>query len=491
MVLTPTPAGRHFRGRSRSRSWAPLRLVAPAAALAGVLGLGTLGTAAYTTTVAPGTVRAASATTSTRLAGSDRYATAAAVSAGTFNPGVPVAYLATGGDFPDALAAAGAAGGRGPVLLTSTSALPSASATELARLRPARVIVAGGPDAVGESVVSAVRALLPSASVTRSSGVDRYDTAAVLSKGTFPAGAPLAYLTTGTNFPDALTAAAAAGGKGPVLLTRATSVPDATVSELRRLGVSRIVVVGGAQAVSDAAFLAVAAAVPAAPMSRVAGADRFATAAAIAGAGSATPSVIYLATGQDYPDALSAAAAAGGHGPVLLAGPGALPTATLGALQGISTDQLVVVGGVSAISSGAESQARAAVASTATASAVAVPVSAKAGLAVAAARAQLGKPYQWAGAGPDTFDCSGLTMVAWRAAGVTLPHNAAAQAAMIPAVPLTALAPGDLIFYGNPDIYHVGIYIGGGQMIEAAHSGVPVRIADIHRPELLGAGRPG
>ncbi|GAC1315531.1 MAG: hypothetical protein NVSMB12_11340 [Acidimicrobiales bacterium] len=490
MVLTPTPAGRHFRGRPRSRSWAPSRLATPVAALAGVLGLGLLGTAAYTATAAPGTVRAAAATTSTRLAGSDRYATAAAVSAGTFSPGVAVAYLATGSDFPDALAAAAAAGGRGPVLLTSAAALPEATATELGRLRPARVVVAGGPNAVGEGVVNAVRALLPSAPVTRSAGVDRYDTAAMLSKGTFPAGAPLAYLTTGTNYPDALTAAAAAGGKGPVLLTRTASVPDATVSELRRLGVARIVVVGGAQAVSDATFLAVAAAVPSAPMSRVAGADRFATAAAVAGAGSATPSVIYLATGQDYPDALSAAAAAGGQGPVLLAGAGALPAATLGALQGFTTDQLIVVGGVNAISSGAESQARAAVSSTASASAV-VPVSAKAGLAVAAARAQLGKPYQWAGAGPDTFDCSGLTMVAWRAAGVALPHNAAAQAALIPSVPLSALAPGDLVFYGNPDIYHVGIYIGGGQMIEAAHSGTLVRIADIHRPELLGAGRPG
>ena len=488
MALVPTPAGRHFGPRPRPRTRAVNRLAAPAAALAAVLGLGALGGAAFTAS-GPGQVRAASVTTSTRLAGSDRYATAAAVSAGSFSPGIPVAFLATGSDFPDALTAAAAAGGTGPVLLTSSSSLPPATAAELGRLQPRRVLVVGGPQAVGDAVLGSVRALLPSTTVTRSSGPERYDTAAALSKATFPNGAAIVYLTTGTNYPDALSAAAVAGGHGPVLLTRTDSVPAATVAELRRLGPSRIVVVGGSRAVSDPTFLAVAAAVPDAPMSRLAGTDRYATAAAVATStpGSASRTVVYLATGQDYPDALAAAAAAGGRGPVLLAKPDGLPASTLGALKALGTDQLVVVGGLTAISGAAEAQARDAVAS----SAVVVPVSAKAAAAVAAARAELGKPYEWAGAGPDTFDCSGLTMVAWRAAGVTLPHNAAAQAAQIPSVPLTDLAPGDLIFYGNPDIYHVGIYIGGGQMIEAAHSGVPVRIADIHRPELIGAGRPG
>jgi cell wall-associated NlpC family hydrolase len=116
-------------------------------------------------------------------------------------------------------------------------------------------------------------------------------------------------------------------------------------------------------------------------------------------------------------------------------------------------------------------------------------VSSGASAAVNTAKAQIGKPYVYGGAGPDNFDCSGLTMYSWRAGGVGLPHSAAMQYSAIAHVALTALQPGDLVFYGDP-IYHVGIYVGGGQMIEAAHTGTDVRYASIYRPDLIGAGRP-
>lgn len=111
-------------------------------------------------------------------------------------------------------------------------------------------------------------------------------------------------------------------------------------------------------------------------------------------------------------------------------------------------------------------------------------------VAVSTALAQLGKPYQWGGAGPDSFDCSGLTMFAWRAAGVALPHSAAAQFSSFPQVPIGALQPGDLVFYGSPP-YHNGMYIGNGQMVEAPHTGTVVRVAGIFRSDLVGASRPG
>lgn len=115
--------------------------------------------------------------------------------------------------------------------------------------------------------------------------------------------------------------------------------------------------------------------------------------------------------------------------------------------------------------------------------------------AVAFARAHLGDTYVWAAAGPSTWDCSGLTMVAWQAGGVSMPHYAAAQYAQGLKVSRDQLRPGDLVFFGtNPSdyqsIYHVGIYIGGGQMIEAPYTGSVVRISSIDRPSLFGFARP-
>lgn len=118
------------------------------------------------------------------------------------------------------------------------------------------------------------------------------------------------------------------------------------------------------------------------------------------------------------------------------------------------------------------------------------PPSGGAGAAVAFARQQLGKPYEWGAAGPDSYDCSGLTMAAWRQGGVSLPHSSSAQYSSTTHVSMSDLQPGDLLFYGS-DIHHVGIYVGGGQMIEAPHSGTVVRYASIYRSDLVGAGRPG
>jgi cell wall-associated NlpC family hydrolase len=113
--------------------------------------------------------------------------------------------------------------------------------------------------------------------------------------------------------------------------------------------------------------------------------------------------------------------------------------------------------------------------------------SGRAAVAISFAYAQLGKPYQWGGAGPDTFDCSGLVMRAWGAAGVGLPHSAAGDQAMLPAVSLGAMEPGDLVFYGRP-AFHVAIYIGGGRIIQAPHTGADVEIASVGGA--TSAGRP-
>jgi peptidoglycan DL-endopeptidase CwlO len=115
--------------------------------------------------------------------------------------------------------------------------------------------------------------------------------------------------------------------------------------------------------------------------------------------------------------------------------------------------------------------------------------------AVAFARSQLGKPYLWGASGPSSYDCSGLTMAAYRRAGVSLPRVSRAQWNAGPRVGLGSLAPGDLVFfaYNTADpgtIHHVGIYIGGGAMVEAPYSGASVRISSIGRGDYIGAVRP-
>ena len=104
--------------------------------------------------------------------------------------------------------------------------------------------------------------------------------------------------------------------------------------------------------------------------------------------------------------------------------------------------------------------------SVATTPPVSAPVAGGAATAVRVALSKLGDPYVFAAAGPNAFDCSGLTMYAWGQAGVSLPHNAAAQAADVQPISYGQLQPGDLVFYGSP-IYHVGIYVGGGNVVEA------------------------
>jgi peptidoglycan DL-endopeptidase CwlO len=120
------------------------------------------------------------------------------------------------------------------------------------------------------------------------------------------------------------------------------------------------------------------------------------------------------------------------------------------------------------------------------------PVGQGAGAAVAAAYSVLGTPYQWGGASPSTgFDCSGLTMWSWAQGGVSLPHSSAAQYSSLPHVSASDLQPGDLVFFYTP-IHHVGIYVGGNQMIHSPHTGSVVSIVQFSSyPEFVGAARPG
>ncbi|MFB7286320.1 C40 family peptidase [Actinacidiphila glaucinigra] len=113
---------------------------------------------------------------------------------------------------------------------------------------------------------------------------------------------------------------------------------------------------------------------------------------------------------------------------------------------------------------------------------------AKAAKAIEFARAQLGKPYVYGATGPNSYDCSGLTQAAWGAAGVSIPRVTYDQVDFGSRVSADQLQPGDLVFFYS-DITHVGLYIGGGQMIHAPHTGSVVKIAPITEMPIYGYAR--
>lgn len=112
-------------------------------------------------------------------------------------------------------------------------------------------------------------------------------------------------------------------------------------------------------------------------------------------------------------------------------------------------------------------------------------------VAAAFACGEIGKRYVWGTSGPDTYDCSGLTLRAWRQAGVYLPHNAAMQRRSMPYVDRADLQIGDLVFYYD-DLSHVGIYVGDGHIVHAPRSGDVVRMVNLDRgAKIHSFGRPG
>jgi putative cell wall-binding protein len=304
--------------------------------------------------VALNTVQLPQYNIATRQSGADRYATAATISRATTASNTDVVYVATGLNFPDALAAAAAAGHlNAPILLTQPLALPTPTKTELTRLKPVKIIVAGGIGVISAAVFNQLAAYtVPTGNVERQSGADRYATAASVSSHTFDPGVAVAYIATGLNFPDALAAAAASGRLGgPVLLVTKTSIPTATQTELTRLQPGRIIVAGGSGVVSDLVLTALNG-FTSGGVERQSGLNRYATAASVSSHTFAPGvPVVYVATGLNFPDALAAAAAAGRlGGPVLLVLPTSIPADTAAELSRLKPGRIVVAGGPGVVS---------------------------------------------------------------------------------------------------------------------------------------------
>jgi putative cell wall-binding protein len=289
-----------------------------------------------------------------RVDGADRYVVSAKASAGRFGPMAAVAYVASGDGFADALSASAVAGAEGgPVLLIKKDAIPRDIRDELTRLKPKRIVVVGGTSTISDETARALTEF--STDVKRIDGGDRYVVSATASRGTFGTARPVAYIASGETFPDALSGSAAAGRLGgPVLLTKKDELPADVAAELTRLAPAKIVVLGGTSTISASVLAQAGKASPKSQLTRTGGADRYVVSATIANdAFSAETPVVYVASGEGFPDALSGSAAAiASASPVLLVTKDTVPAAIDSALDRLLPSKIIVLGGASTISPG-------------------------------------------------------------------------------------------------------------------------------------------
>ncbi|NQX33252.1 cell wall-binding repeat-containing protein [Herbiconiux sp. VKM Ac-2851] len=296
-----------------------------------------------------------------RIGGADRYAVSAAASKSTFEPGVPVVYLASGENFPDALSAGPAAAHRGgSLLLTARATLPAATRSELERLRPQRIVVVGGPAAISSEVAAQLAGLAPS--IQRIGGADRYEVSRKVVADAFcgrvdatscPAiGA--AFVATGSSYPDALSAGpAAAHLGGPVLLVNGSATePDAqTAALIGRLGLEKVYIAGGQAAVGAPIESWLQRRVGS--VERIAGLERFDTSMNIAWRVWGHAEAVYFASGENFPDALSGGAVAPrSDAPVMLVRRTCIPDTTRQVIDILNPIDITLLGGPTALADG-------------------------------------------------------------------------------------------------------------------------------------------
>ncbi|MCX8007456.1 MAG: cell wall-binding repeat-containing protein [Coriobacteriia bacterium] len=299
-----------------------------------------------------------------RVSGSDRYGTSAAASKRGFPMGAPAVVVCTGENWPDALGGAGLAGAaHGPVLLTRAAALPAEIEQEVKRLGAVKAYILGGPGVVSDAVKSRLAALLGSSNVTRIYGANRYTTArqvaakTIALRGSGYAG--LVFVATGDRYPDAVACSPLLAWNGtPLILAN----PASTSVDLPPEAIYAVVA-GGEGAVSVDQFNDLVDKLGATNVVRKDGVNRYETAAALAQLGvdgGMNKNGVGLASGENFPDALSAGPMLGPFGcPLLLTPPTALSPAVDAKLRAWrpSVTFMHVVGGTGAVTSAVASAA--------------------------------------------------------------------------------------------------------------------------------------
>uniref|UniRef100_UPI002118A5E0 cell wall-binding repeat-containing protein n=1 Tax=Ornithinimicrobium faecis TaxID=2934158 RepID=UPI002118A5E0 len=298
----------------------------------------------------------------TRAAGLDRYETADAVS-DLFGDDVDTVYIASGENYPDAVTGSPAAaqgkfdaagimetpeGNAAPVLLSKSAKLTNATEAALTELAPDNVVILGGETIINAEVEDQLAA---DYNVNRVAGENRYDTAANLAL--MFEDTDKVYVAAGNDnaFSDALTSSALAGSEdAPVLLTKPDAVPAVTAAAIAELDPSEIIVIGGEATIDAATYDELGA------TGRLGGANKFETAAAISAQYAADVPTVYVASANDYPDALASSSLAGAQDVPVIVVKGAadasddkIPAVIKDALKTLSPENVVIVGGTEAV----------------------------------------------------------------------------------------------------------------------------------------------
>ncbi|SDY82284.1 cell wall-binding repeat-containing protein [Herbiconiux ginsengi] len=292
-----------------------------------------------------------------RIEGADRYDVAVKISQTSHPANSDTVYIANGAGFPDALSAApAAASDDAPLLLTPPDQLLPVVSEEIKRLAPKTIVVVGGPNSVSPAVFSTLQSLAGESAI-RIGGADRYEASRNVVDYAFgETGATSAYLATGTNFPDALSASAAGGSSGaPVLLVygAAAAADVATKATLDDLGVTTLKIAGGPNSVSPGIESSLAAV---APVTRLSGADRFEASIAINRDAFTRADDVFIATGLNFPDALAGAAlAASSTAPLYVVPSTCVPQAALDDIAALNPDRVTLLGGPASLSPAVQS----------------------------------------------------------------------------------------------------------------------------------------
>jgi spore germination protein YaaH/putative cell wall-binding protein len=294
-----------------------------------------------------------------RLAGTSRYETAIKVSQEGWEQAGAV-VLARGDDFPDALAGAVLANSSqasGPLLLTETGTLTDGVLSEIKRLQAKKVYILGGTGAVSSTVENTLKG--QNLTVERLDGVDRFETATKIALKGIPSSTE-AFIASGNSFADALSISSYAASQGiPLLLTDTGSVPEVTLKTLKTLGVQKITLIGGEGVILPSVKTQLEA--QKYTVERLSGLDRYATNLKVLNTLTYNAKSIYVATGEDFPDALAGAVlAAKQNNPIVLVPKKDVSTEGMGYLgvRRIEGSLFTMLGGVGVISSSLESMIR-------------------------------------------------------------------------------------------------------------------------------------